>query len=330
MRGRTASRFLKAIAVTKGDFVASRELVERTPWDDRIAIRAAIDAMATGAGGGALKQIHDDFFALVRPQSIIGQLANLRRVPFSTRAVTTTSGATASWVAEGAPKPVSALSLNRTDPLPQRKVSAMAIITDELAATPEAEWFIGSDLAAVVAEALDAAFIDPANAGVVGERPASVTNGAVSITATTDPVADLTAAVGALVTGGGDLTRAAWVMHPQVYAGLALAKVAEEGGTLARLPVVTSSAVPLNTTGSTIALVDASGIELAGATTASLDTTTQATIQLDDAPDDPTSASTVMVSLWQRNLIGLLAEIVVNWRVACAGSVVYVAGADYA
>ncbi|MNG13747.1 hypothetical protein D3C84_974460 [compost metagenome] len=40
---------------------------------------------------------------------------------------------------------------------------------------------------------------------------------------------------------------------------------------------------------------------------------TEASLQMDNEPDNPTTAATVMVSLFQRNLIGFRAERTINW-----------------
>jgi hypothetical protein len=61
-----------------------------------------------------------------------------------------------------------------------------------------------------------------------------------------------------------------------------------------------------------------------------IDASTEASVQMDSAPDSPPSAATNMVSLWQMNLIGLRAERWINWLKRRATAVAYLQGAKYA
>ena len=64
--------------------------------------------------------------------------------------------------------------------------------------------------------------------------------------------------------------------------------------------------------------------------TFSIDVATSASVQTDSEPTDPTVAATVLVSLWQRNLIGLKVERFCNWQLASADAVAYLSGVNYA
>ena len=61
-----------------------------------------------------------------------------------------------------------------------------------------------------------------------------------------------------------------------------------------------------------------------------LDASNQASLQMDSAPADPPVANTVMVSLWQMNMVGIRAERFINWTKRRAGAVQYITGAAYA
>ena len=75
------------------------------------------------------------------------------------------------------------------------------------------------------------------------------------------------------------------------------------GGSIAGIPVIVSDGVPSGS----VVLVDAS--QVAGASeTITLDSSEQASVQLDTSPDSPVSGSTNITSLWQMNLVGLKAE----------------------
>jgi hypothetical protein len=45
---------------------------------------------------------------------------------------------------------------------------------------------------------------------------------------------------------------------------------------------------------------------------------------MDSAPTDTVDATTVYLSLWQRNLVGLKAERIITWKVARATAVTYI------
>ena len=49
---------------------------------------------------------------------------------------------------------------------------------------------------------------------------------------------------------------------------------------------------------------------------------------MDNAPTMPTAA-TVMISLWQNNLIGIRAERYINWAKRRAGAVAYIDSVNY-
>jgi hypothetical protein len=60
-----------------------------------------------------------------------------------------------------------------------------------------------------------------------------------------------------------------------------------------------------------------------------IDASREASVQMDSAPASPPDATTVMVSLWQNNLVGLRAERFVNWKRASNYAVTYLTAATY-
>lgn len=331
-KGRLAGRFLKTISIAKGSRPMAYSFIESSRWLEQGQLKAAVEAMTMGNTSALANDVGADFLALVRPETILGRLANLRRVPFMTRLIRQTAGPKGHWVQEGFPKPVAASTFAKEEPLPTRKVVALSVITDELAQQSNAEEIIPRDLAAATVQSMDEAFIDPDNAGVDEERPASVLYGAATIPASANPAQDLKKATADLVAAGGNLRTAHWILHPDMAVALNLRGGAFEtvgalGGSIAGLPAITSSAVPMTSSGSPIALVDASGIEVGGNLEASLRSSTEAAILMET---DPVTGATQVVSLFQTDSIALLAEIYVNWRVGRPGSTVYIDGANYA
>ena len=110
-------------------------------------------------------------------------------------------------------------------------------------------------------------------------------------------------------------------------------------GTFFGIPVILSENIPAQDAvvgppaipaGSRIILAKASEIMLADDGQVMLDASNQASLQMDTAPTNPPTATTVMVSLWQMNMVGIRAERFINWTKRRAGAVQYITGAAYA
>lgn len=326
--GRLAGRFLKSLAVSRGDPLAAMAYAENQNWSDASTVKAAIDAATTSNTSSLAAQPGDDLLQLIRPRSIVGRLTALRKVPFDTQAIKQTGGATSYWVGEGGHKPVSAPSFSRSDALPIRKIIGLSVITEELARSSAAERIVPQELARACAAGLDTAFVD----GQAGDddRPASITYGATTVTSVGDALKDASAALDAFK---GDLTTAVWIAHPRTAARAGLkhgttnaVNLGALGGNLAGVPVLTSEAVPLVSGAGPLILVDQQAVQLAGGVDANLRTSGNATVLM----DDPETEGVKPVSLWQANSVGLLAEVFVNWHHAGpSGSVIVVTGAGY-
>jgi HK97 family phage major capsid protein len=199
-------------------------------------------------------------------------------------------------------------------------------VTDELAKMQDgaADAFLQRELVAALAQFSDQQFIDPTVAASPDLNPASITNGAFSIPSSGATVAAINTDVQALFAAGIaaniDYANAAWVMHPRTALFLSSLltagnlpmwpTISVRGGTWYGLPVVTSGAVPVDTSNDTyIVLIDASEVLLAEGTIL-LDASGQAAIQLDTAPS---AGAQSLVNLWQNNMVGLRAERYITW-----------------
>jgi len=319
--GLLAARYLKAVAVSRGDDVASTEYIERRGWvAEAFTLKSAIAGSTTGNSNAFLQRIGGDFMAYVRAQAIIGKLEGFRRMPFATRAIRQTSGPVAHWFAEGDEIPVGRPIFARDEPLARKQVAGLAVQTLELAREGDTEMIIMDDLARACREALDAAFVDPDNGGS-DIKPASVTYGQQEVTPSQPPRLALSQAVEALADGGGDPSMAYWIMTPGMYAYLTLMKIASEDGRIAGRPVLTSTVVPKDTSGETIALVDPTGIELAGGDEAELQISTHGDIIMDTDPAG--GGAPGVTGLWQSNSFAMRAIASANWR-AGSGRAVYI------
>lgn len=313
----------------EGVIAATQRLVTKAA----VTIGNTTDATWAGPLVGEESSVFADFVEFLRPQTILGRFGNapvpsLRRVPFRTALIGQTSGGDGYWVGEGQAKPLTKMDFSRTtiEPL---KVANIAVATMELIrdSNPAADGLIRDTLAAALSERLDIDFINPLKAAVSGISPASILNGVAGIPSSgtdADAVrADIKALFTAFIAANNAPTSGVWIMSSVTALALSLMQnplgqtefpgIGMNGGTFFGLPVIVSQYVPTDSGGSLVALVNASDIYEADEGGIDISMSTEASLQMDSEPDNPTTASTVMVSLWQRNLVGFRAERTINW-----------------
>jgi len=279
-----------------------------------------------------------EFVALLRPQTIIGKLTGLRRVPFNIRFPSQSSGSSMGWVGQDAPKKVSKLQLS-TNTLGFAKAAGIVVITKELAmfSSPSAEELVRQDMMDAMVQFLDQQFIDPGVAASANVSPASITNGLTSQNQATGTTlatfeVDAAAAMSVLIAGEIDFTRAVWVTDPYTAMKIGMLRTADGnyafpgvtmmGGTLYGIPLVTSNAVPHSVSaGSILALFAQPEIFLSDEGGMEIDASDQASIEMNDAPS---GGATSLKSLWQNNLIGIRLERVINWQRRRTAAVTYI------
>lgn len=342
-----------AIDIAKSLYDGQDSIIAAT---HRLVTKAAVPAATTSdsAWAGPLvgdeTSVYADFVEYLRPQTIMGRfgqggIPSLRRVPFRVPLIGQTSGGDGYWVGEGQAKPLTKFDFSRTT-LEPLKVANIAVATMETIrdSSPSADLIIRDQLAAALRERLDLDFIDPAKAASAGVSPASILNGVTGIVSSgtdADAVrADLKALYGQFIAANNAPTSGVFVMPATVALSLSLMVnplgqpefpgITMMGGTLSGLPVIVSEYVPADTSGYIVALVNASDIYLGDEGGIDLSMSTEASLQMDNAPDNPTTASTVMVSLWQRNLVGFRAERSINWARRRDSAVAYLTGVNWA
>lgn len=322
--------------VCNGNMYEAAEYAKR--WDSStpevaLYLKAAVAPGTTTDATWALplvnQNIVDDFVGLLRPATILGKIENLRKVPFNCKVPSQTAGGTYGWVGEQKPKPVTKLAFSSVS-LGIAKAAGIIVLTEELVklSNPSAEELVRADMIAGIAQFLDAQFIDPAVAAVAGVNPASITNGAPTAAATTNPMADIMGLINHFATNLIAVDGVTFIMSaanalslsfrsnldgsPQ-YPGLTI-----NGGTYKGLKFITSQAAGTNVIAlqpQLILYADDGGV--------SIDASREASLQMDSAPASPADATTVFVSLWQANCVGLRAERFVNWNRANANAVKY-------
>ncbi len=331
IKGTTFVRVGIAKALSDGDDLNAAEFAAAR-WGASSAPARILRAIGAGVyadQGGDYTAASVEFFAIVEQLSVLGRLAGIRRVPLRTRMLTATSGASAHWVGEGKPKPVSKMSFT-SGSLAPLKIAALSVITEELAMSsdPAAEGTIRRDMIRAMAEAIDETFLDPLNAGSAGVSPASITYGVTPATAGSDPTADLRLLIENFT---GDLQNAAFITTPTVAASLSGADrpgIGLRGGELLGAPAIASRSAPADT----IILADVSAIAL-GEGPSEIRTSRAGTVEMLDTglvQDSTVGTGTQLVSLWQTNSIGILAERIMNWETQRIGAVAMITGTDYA
>ncbi|MCC6489163.1 MAG: phage major capsid protein [Candidatus Hydrogenedentes bacterium] len=342
-KGMGLARYAKALAFSKGNYESAIKYAEQ--WNTSTpevveALKAAVAAGTTSdaAWAGPLvysENLTSEFVEYLRPQTIIGKMPGLRRVPFNVRYPTQSAGASVGWVGQGAAKKVGKLQLSYGT-LGFAKAAGIVVITQELArfSSPSAELMVRDDLASEMRYFLDAQFIDPGVAAVANVNPASVLNGASNVrqaaaawTTAANVETDVKAFLATFATQEISLDGAVWVMTPDAALALSMIRttggenfaypgINMMGGTWFGMPVITSNAVPHSTSaGSIVALVKQSEVFLADDGAIAIDVSTEASLEMDSAPSGSSATPTAaqLVSMFQTNSMAIRCERVINW-----------------
>lgn len=347
-KGTAFTRMCMALAAGNGDSYKAIELARRKEWestpDVELMVKAAVAAGtttdATWAGPLAIAQpLVDEFLELLRPQTLIGRIPGFTRVPPNVSVPSQTGGGTYSWVGQGNAKPVTSAAF-ATVSVPFSKAAGIIVLTKELVrlSNPSAEALIRNEMIKGMQQFLDVQLIDPAVAVSAGVNPASITNGAPTAASFGVTAAfarqDLVRAAQAFTAAELSLSESVWIMNESNALALSIALNAlgqpmfpgftGEGGTLMGAKVVVSNAATTK-----LILVHAPSILFADEGGVQIDVSEQASVQMDSAPSNPSDASTVLVSLWQRNLVGLRAERMITWIRARTAAVHYTTAVAY-
>jgi HK97 family phage major capsid protein/HK97 family phage prohead protease len=359
------ARVAKCLALAQGNRVAALEIAkERYP--DHTAVQrvlktaVAAGTVSTDAWAGALvgdeTSVFADFVDYLRPLTVIGQfgaggIPSLRRVPFRTPLISQSTGGTGYWVGEGQAKPTTKFDFARTT-LEPYKAAGIAVLTMEVIrdSNPSAEMIVRDQLAQAVQTRLDLDFLDPQKGLVSGVSPASISNGLTPINSSgrdADSIrADLVAVFAAYIAANNKPSTGVWVMSAITALQLSLMTnalgqpefpgVAMTGGQLQGLPIITSEHLGYTTDSPTegrdVFLVNAGDVYLGDDGGMSVDMSTEASLQMDDAPtvaSGPTVAATSLVSMFQTNSVAFRAERTISWKRRRTEGVVHLAQVEW-
>jgi len=292
-----------------------------------------------------------DFVEYLRPRTIVGQFGTngipaLRRIPFNVRIAGQTSGGSASWVGEGAPKPLTAFDFNDVE-LRWAKIAAIAVLTNELIrfSDPSAERLVRDALADAVIERADIDFVNPAKAAVANVSPASITNGITPIPSSGSTADDIRADVQALwapfIAARNAPRSAVYIMDSTTALALSLLQnplgqsefpgLTLNGGTFMGVPVIVSDYLPSDSDGGIVILANASDIWLADDGQVTIDASQEASLQMLDNPtnNSATGTATTVVSMFQTNSTAFRAERFINWQRRRLSAVSYLSGVQW-
>jgi HK97 family phage major capsid protein/HK97 family phage prohead protease len=314
-----ASRF---DGITAADYAASR-------WNDStpevaLALKAAVAAGTTTDATWAKPLVNpaivSDFLPLLRAATILGKIQGLRKVPFNVNVPAQTAGGVIQWVGELKPKPVTPMAFSM-ESLGFNKVAAIVVLSQELVrfSNPSAEAVVRDSLVKDIALFLDQQFINPAVAAVAGVNPASITNGAPTAAATVNPLADILGLINHFATNNIPVDGLTFILSPSNALALSFRTnldgspefpgIGINGGSYKGMQFITSNTVTTNVIAlqpQYILYADDGGV--------TIDASTEASLQMDSAPDSPVSATTVFASMFQMNAVALRAERYITWK----------------
>lgn len=361
-KGTAFTRYVMALVRSKGNvaeaMMFANAQTQAKRWDDtpevERVLKAAVDAGTTTDADWASKLVDynslaSEFVELLRPMTILGRfgtgnIPSLRRVPFNVRMATQTSGGTYGWVGEGSAKPVGELAIGEIL-LRWAKASGIIVVTDELMrmSNPSVEAVVRNDMLRGMANFSDIQFTDPDVAEVSNTSPASIFNGATPVPASGTTAENLRADLADLwdkfFTANIAPTTGVFIMSNRQAMRISLMRNAlgqkdfpdmtPMGGVLEGFPVIASESVQDTSTGGMVGFVNADDIFYSDDGPVTIDASREASLQMNTTPDNPTTESTVLVSLWQRNLVALRAERYMNWKKRRSAAAQYISNANY-
>jgi HK97 family phage major capsid protein len=306
-------------------------MAQRARASDRVVefIKSAQSAGQMGAGtwGSELviAPLANAFLASLSGISAFDTLwPNMVQVPLRTKILSVSSTLTIGAIAEASIKPAKSLSLTASD-LDPVKTAAFLAVSKELLKMGGSmvNALLERELRTAIARATNSIFLPILTASAASFVSSGVTEAAVrqdirTLLANVSNGADsklyliVTRTIGeALAILGGP-------------GGAAFPTATVDGGSIAGIPIVICDEA---TTGEII-LVDASQVA-AGSEGLAFDTSTQANIQLADPADSPPTASTLVQSLWDMNLVAIKVERYIGAKVLRSDCVAKITGVGY-
>jgi HK97 family phage major capsid protein len=282
-----------------------------------------------------------DFIEFLNSRTIFDKLA-LRDVPANVQIKGQDGASTAYWVGEGKAIPATTSDFFNVTLTPL-KLAALAAVSKELLrdSSPAAEQLVRDSLANAAAQLIDTTFLGTA-AAVSGAKPAGIFNGVTPVVTSGTDANAVRADVSALVNkfiATKNATGLVWVMHPTQALILTMMRtqlgidefkgITPDGGVFFGFPVVLGENVDSNA----LILLRPADIYKIGDSGIQVDTSTDATIEMSDAPTGallpPTAASVNMVNMFQSDSVAIKVVRSINYAKRRAGAAQYIADTAY-
>jgi hypothetical protein len=282
---------------------------------------------AWAAALAPVRPLMEAFVEMSRPASLIGKLLPLsKQVPFNVSVPAATSGATVRWVGQAGAKPVGNMQLASAT-LPIAKVAGIIVVTRELMTltAPASVTALRRELSRGISQYLDQQLTDPTVAAVTNVSPASITNAAPSIasagTSSANVLTDIKKLVETFTATNPDSESMAMLMSPRIAVAAAIATnsttLGINGGMLFGIPVLTGYV------GNRVIVLDPSALLIADEGDMDVTVARHASIEMETSATSPPVAGTVMVSLFQLGLVGLIVDRVLSYRMARADAALF-------
>ncbi len=356
-KGLAMAQVVRCLGQAGGNAFVALQVAEskKGALDPRVehVLKAAVGAGSTsnsswaGALVGDETSVYADFIEYLRPLTIIGQFgANgipaLRSIPFRVPLIGQSSGGEGYWTGESASIGLTQLDFQRSvlEPL---KVGNIAVVTKELLAnsSPSADALIRDQLAQALQGRLDADFINPAKAAVVGISPASILNGITGITSKGSDAlaidADVQNLFATFINANNAPTSGVWIMNANTALALSMMKnplgsriypeMSMNGGRFEGLPAIVSQHVSAGL----VALVNADDIYIGDEGGMSVDMSTEASLEMASDPSHNSGEpkATQLVSMFQTESVAFKAAREINWKRRRETSVAYLTGVKW-
>lgn len=308
-------------------------------------IKAAVAGGGTDSGEWGAELVHidrytGDFIAYLYARTVFDKLP-LREVPANVNIAGQDGAATGYWVGQSKSIPVSKADFMDVNLTPL-KVAAMAVVSKELLrdSSPSAEKLVRDSLVNASAQRVDQTFFGTA-AAVTGVSPAGILNGLAAGTSAGNDVEGVIADVKALyapfiaannaddlhIVTTQSLAKSLGLMQ-NIMGNFAFPGISANGGTLLGDPLSAGG----NVGAGDVILLKPSDIYKIGDRGVEVSLSTEAAIQMDDAPDgasDTPVAHTSVVSMFQTESVALKVVRPLNFAKRRASAVAYIGDADY-
>jgi hypothetical protein len=309
------------------------------------SIKAAVAGGGTDSGEWGAELVHidrytGDFITYLYSRTVFDKLP-LREVPANVNIAGQDGAATGYWVGQSKSIPVSKADFMDVNLTPL-KVAALAVVSKELLrdSSPSAERLVRDALIEASAQRVDQTFLSTAAASA-GVSPAGILNGLTAGTSAGTDIDGVIADVKALYAGfiaannadglqfvtTQSLSKSLGLMQ-NALGNFAFPGLSANGGTLLGDPLVAGG----NVGAGDLILLKPSDIYKIGDRGVEVSLSTEAAIQMDDAPNgasDTPVANTSVVSMFQTDSVAIKVVRPLNFAKRRSSAVAYIGDADY-